>query len=117
MTRPADFRDCGCIPADGHTHPCLGAPYRAAVAVVIPDGYGVGLADYGIRGYTPTTYTPGTYEEARAIAARINNSMQLTPRQISEIVLSTMTTARTGEWPDRATVETYRADAERLWPR
>lgn len=64
---------------------------RAAVAVVLSDGYSVGIADRGVPGYTPTTYDFHTYDEAKSCAASINElSYALTPQEAGEIVLSTM---------------------------
>lgn len=63
---------------------------RAAVAVLHGDSYMVGFADRGVRGYTPTTYTYDTYDEARECARNINKKLGLTPDQMAEIVLSSM---------------------------
>lgn len=63
---------------------------RAAVAVVTSDGYGVGYADQGVPGYTPTTYTAESYDDAKVIAQGINDAWGLTPAEASAIVLSTM---------------------------
>lgn len=66
------------------------AKSRAAVAVVTEDGYGVGLADRDIPGYTPTNYTPATYEEAKLIAQGINEASGLTDVEAGDIVLSSL---------------------------
>lgn len=63
-------------------------PTRAATAVVTTDGAMVGFADRDVAGYTPTTYEFDTYDEAKACAAGINESLGLTVDEALDIVLS-----------------------------
>jgi hypothetical protein len=62
----------------------------AAVPVVTSNGYSIGFADEGVKGYTPTTYTYETYDEAKAAARLWNENTGLSPERSSAIVLSTM---------------------------
>lgn len=66
------------------------AATRAAVPVVTDGGYGLGYADEGVRGYTPTTYTYESYDEAKAAARMWNERAGLSPQRAADIVLSTM---------------------------
>jgi hypothetical protein len=63
---------------------------RAAVAVVTSDGYSIGFADEGVRGYTPTTYSYETYSRASRVAEMWNDLAGLSGERAAAIVLSSM---------------------------
>jgi hypothetical protein len=66
---------------------------HAFTAVVVPEGFIIGRADYGIRGYTPIKvggFDFKTYDEAKQFADEQNKSIGLTKDQALEIVFNTM---------------------------
>lgn len=63
----------------------------AYTAVVVPEGFILGRADYGTKGYTPVRIRPySTWDQAREAANKLNSEEGLTPVEAQEIVFNTM---------------------------
>jgi len=64
----------------------------AFLAVVIPEGYGLGVAEKDVRGYIP--YPDGgvfqQYEDAVGVAKQLNEKLGHNPREAFLIVASSM---------------------------
>jgi len=68
---------------------------HAFTAIVVPEGFIIGRADYGIRGYTPIRvggfdFDFKTWDDAKKFADEQNQSIGLTKEQAMEIVFNTM---------------------------
>lgn len=66
---------------------------HAFTAVIRKEGYMIGRADYGIRGYTPIRVDGvsfETYEAAKEYAKEQNGRMGLSEKEAMEIVFNTM---------------------------
>ena len=62
----------------------------AWTAIVDERGYSVGIAEFGTRGYSPTTFRFPTYDAAKDFADEENRRMGLSPIEAAVIVCDTM---------------------------
>ena len=63
----------------------------ALTAVIQDRKFGIGAAEEGTKGYSPTTYGPfDTWDEAVEFADMVNEQIGLTKEEASKIIIGTM---------------------------
>jgi hypothetical protein len=70
---------------------------QAWTSIITDDGFSLGLATEGIRGYMRTSAWFPTYDEATATADRMNQQDGITVLQAHRIVASSI---KGGKWPN-----------------
>tara|TARA_Y100000310_G_scaffold319113_1_gene373987 strand:- start:234 stop:437 length:204 start_codon:yes stop_codon:yes gene_type:complete len=63
---------------------------QAWTAVITRQGFSIGLAEEGTKGYSPTEFRFATYEKAQAHADKLNKGTGLSTEEAFNIVADTM---------------------------